>query len=233
MLTTFSVLSSGIPLLAATAEEPGVLTSYLEDGGWMMYVILSVSIVGVMLFFERVFDLYMRRSLNSREFAKNIVGLVEQQRFREAIDACQVRSTHPLVTVARAGLVRANRRDKEIERAMETEMLNELPNIQKRVAVMAVLANIATLLGLLGTIFGLIAAFTSVAAATAAERQEALAAGISQAMYTTAFGISVAVPLLFFHHLLSKRVEQVMVEVEAGAGAVFVAILGARGDRSH
>lgn len=222
-----------VPILAATSEESNVLTSYLNDGGWMMYVILIVSLVGVMLFFERVFDLYLRRQLNAREFTKRIVGLIEQARFREALDACQVNSKHPLIPVARAAILRANRRDKEIERAMETEMLNEIPAVQKRVALMAVMANIATLLGLLGTIFGLILAFTSVAAASAAERQEALAAGISQAMYTTAFGISIAVPLLFFHYVLSKRSENLLLEVEAGASAIFVAILGAArgGDR--
>lgn len=219
-------------LIAATTEDSNVILSYLSDGGWMMYVILGVSLIGVMLFFERAFDLFLRRRLNAREFTKRTVALIEQARFREALDACQVASSHPLVTVARAALLRANRRDKEIERAMETEMLNEMPDIQKRVALMAVMANIATLLGLLGTIFGLIVAFTSVAAASAAERQEALAAGISQAMYTTAFGISVAVPLLFFHYILSTRAEKLLLEVESGASAIFVAILGAaRGDQ--
>jgi len=218
-------------LLAATTDESGVLTSYLDDGGMMMYVILTVSMIGVALFIERLIDLYFRRQLNTREFTKRIVGLIEQARFREALDACQVSSKHPLVLVARAALLRANRRDKEIERSMETEMLNELPSVQKRVALMAVLANIATLLGLLGTIFGLIVAFTSVAAASAAERQEALAAGISQAMYTTAFGISVAVPLLFFHYILQKRSEMILLQVEAGASAIFVALMGARGER--
>lgn len=111
---------------------------------------------------------------------------------------------------------------------MEDKMLEALPDMRKRVAVMAVLANTATLLGLLGTIFGLIAAFSGVAAASAAERQEALAAGISQAMYTTAFGITVAVPLLFFHHLLSKRLETILLETEGGATSVLVALTGLR-----
>ena len=113
---------------------------------------------------------------------------------------------------------------------MENEMLSAIPQLNKRVAILAVLANISTLLGLLGTIFGLIAAFSSVAAASAAERQEALAGGISQAMYTTAFGISVAVPLLIFHHLISKRVESVMMEMEGGATSILVALAGVRGD---
>ncbi len=220
-----------MPVLAAAGSEGGnVLLQYLEDGGWMMYVILTVSLFGTAMFLERVFNLYLLRRLNSRSFIARIVSNIENRRFREAIDATEASSKHPLVAVAKAGLIRSNRREKEIERAMENEMLAAISGLQARVTIMAVLANIATLLGLLGTIFGLIAAFSSVAAASAAERQEALAAGISQAMYTTAFGISVAVPLLLFHHFLSKRVETILMEMESGASSILVALAGVRGD---
>ncbi|MEZ4459894.1 MAG: MotA/TolQ/ExbB proton channel family protein [bacterium] len=220
-----------MPLIAAAgAEEGNVLLSYLEDGGWMMYVILTVSLFGTAMFLERAFNLYVLRRLNSRAFVSRIVSNIENRRFREAIDATEASSKHPLVAVAKAGLIRSNRREKEIERAMENEMLAAIPGLQARITIMAVLANIATLLGLLGTIFGLITAFSSVAAASAAERQEALAGGISQAMYTTAFGISVAVPLLLFHHFLSKRVESILMEMESGASSILVALSGVRGD---
>ena len=225
----------GSPLILAAAEEgdKSVVLEYLDAGGWMMYVILIVSLVGLLLFLERAFNLYVLRRLSVRGFMARIVDHVEHRRFREALDSCETSSKHPLVAVIKAGVVRANRREKEIERAMENEMLAALPRLQKRVAVMAVLANIATLLGLLGTIFGLIAAFTSVAAASAAARQEALAAGISQAMYTTAFGISVAVPLLFFHHVLQKRVETILMEMEGGASTLMVALTGLHSEARH
>jgi len=212
--------------LGVGQAEGGVLVEYLQAGGWMMYVILSLSVLGVVFFLERAVDLYLLKRMNVRRFVTGLVERIEQRRFREALEWCQIKSRHPLVKVARAGMLRANRREADIERAMENEMLEALPSLQRRVSLMALLANIATLLGLLGTIFGLISAFSSVAAASAAERQEALAAGISQAMYTTAFGISVAVPLLFFHHFLSKRAERVMNDVEGGATSVLVALSG-------
>lgn len=220
-----------MPVLAAAGSEGGnVLLQYLEEGGWMMYVILTVSLFGTAMFVERAIALYVLRRLNSRAFVSRVVSNIENRRFREAIDATEVSSRHPLVAVAKAGLIRSNRREKEIERAMENEMLAAIPTLQSRITIMAVLANIATLLGLLGTIFGLITAFTSVAAASAAERQEALAGGISAAMYTTAFGISVAVPLLLFHHFLSKRVEAILMEMEGGASSILVALAGVRGE---
>ena len=63
---------------------------------------------------------------------------------REALDVCEISSKHPLVAVVKAGLVRANRREKEIERAMEEQMLAALPGITARVDLMSLLANIAT-----------------------------------------------------------------------------------------
>lgn len=211
---------------AAPADSGNVVVQYLNDGGWGMYVILAASIVGLVVFLERAFDLMIQRKLNARAFMQQVLAHVEAKRFREALTMCDVRSKHPLVRVIRAGLLRANLREKDIERAMEDEMLNALPQLQKRVQFVALLANTATLLGLLGTIFGLISAFASVAAASAAERQEALAGGISQAMYTTAFGIAVAVPLLFFHHIINQRSETMIMEIEGGATSLMVALAG-------
>ena len=210
----------------------GVLTDYLADGGAAMYVILALSLIGTALFLERAFDLYVLQKLPTKSLLGKVMNAVERRRWADALNACDVRSAHPLVRVLKAGVLRADRRGKEIEQAMEKEMLEAIPKLQKRVGLMALLANAATLTGLLGTIFGLITAFNSVAAASAAERQEALAAGISQAMYTTAFGIAVALPLLFMHHFLSKRSEKIILEVEGGASALLVALAGEVDERT-
>ena len=203
---------------------------YLDKGGWMMYVILLVSIVGVGIFCERGFHLYLKQRLNASGFIAMIMAHIETRNYRQAIDACKVDSGHPVVNILRAGVMRSNRRPSEIERAMEKEMLEALPVLNKRINLLSFLANSCTLLGLLGTIFGLIAAFSSVSAASAAERQTALADGISQAMYTTAFGIVVAVPLLFFHHLLTQRQEDIINEMESGATSLLVSLCGSDDD---
>jgi biopolymer transport protein ExbB len=226
LLASFALLAG--PGSASAQESAGgaTLLTYLEDGGPVMYVILFLSLVGTVIFLERMFGLYVVRRLAARSLTERVVEAVEARSFRKALDLCQVRSSHPLLAVFRAGILRADRREKEIERAMEKEMIASLPSLNRRLDLLGLLANSATLVGLLGTIFGLIAAFNSISVASAAERQEALASGISQAMYTTAFGISVAVPLLFFHHFLSRRQEEILTEVEDGATALLVALSG-------
>ncbi len=215
-------------LLAAAKQPEGweFVKHFFEKGGLMMWVILGVSILGTIIFIERVIDLFVLRRLASKAFARTVMGHVEARQYRQALDVCQVKSRHPLVKVMRSGLLRANRREKEIERAMEKDMLEELPDLQKRTQFLALLANAATLLGLLGTIVGLIDAFNAVQGADAASKQAELSGGISVAMYTTMFGIGVAVPLLFFHHFAARRSERILMEVESGATALLVALTG-------
>lgn len=203
-----------------------VITEYLDKGGWMMYVLLAISIVGTVIFLERFFALYVRQRLAATRFEKMVLAHVEARRYRQALDACNAAGKHPLVPVFRSGILRANRSAREIEKAMEKEMLHALPNLTKRIGFLALLANSATLLGLLGTILGLISAFQSVGAASAAQRQQALADGISTAMYTTFFGIAVAVPVLFMHHFIQRRSENMVMEVEGGATSLLVALTG-------
>jgi biopolymer transport protein ExbB/TolQ len=94
------------------------------------------------------------------------------------------------------------------------------------VGFLGLLGNSSTLLGLLGTIFGLIRAFSGVSAASAAARQQVLAEGISMAMYTTAFGLIVAVPILFAHQLISGRMEKVLIQIEEGASSLLGSMAG-------
>src|SRR6201999_3571915 len=77
------------------------------------------------------------------------------------------------------------------------------------------LANISTLVGLLGTITGLIRTFASIGDANPADRQKKLSDGISEAMYNTAFGLSIALVCMLGHLLLSAAMKKVVADLEA------------------
>jgi biopolymer transport protein ExbB/TolQ len=89
-----------------------------------------------------------------------------------------------------------------------------MPRLEKRTHYLATFANIATLLGLLGTIIGLIQAFQAVSNASPAERADLLAASISVAMNTTAFGLIVAIPLLLVHSVLQSKTTSIVDSLE-------------------
>jgi biopolymer transport protein ExbB len=203
-----------------------VVTELLSSGGWMMYVILGVSIIALAITIDRVLMLFVRAKLNVTTFLGQIVRSVETNDYAKAIETCNIKTKHPLPRILKAGLSKSNRREKEIERAMEEEMLRALPTINRGVGFLGLLGNTATLLGLLGTIFGLIKAFSGVSAASASARQQVLAEGISIAMYTTAFGLIVAVPILFAHQIISGRIEKLLIQLEEGATSLLVALAG-------
>ena len=144
-----------------------MVTEVLNSGGWMMYVILGVSVVALAISLDRFILLFVRSKLNVTQLLGRVVRSVESRDFTQAIETCNIRTKHPLPVILKAGLSKANRREKEIERAMEEEMLRALPAINRGVGFLGLLGNSATLLGLLGTIFGLIRAFSGVSAASA------------------------------------------------------------------
>jgi biopolymer transport protein ExbB len=118
------------------------------------------------------------------------------------------------VGLARQGAVR---RVDDVEKAMRTNLMELIPRLEKRTHYLGTFANLATLLGLLGTVSGLIHAFTAVATANPAEKANLLAGSISEAMNCTAFGLMVAVPLLFTHAFLQTKTGELIGSLETAA----------------
>jgi len=193
----------------------------LNTGGIWMYPILMISITSWGLIFERGYVLAFRYRLNADQFVNQIVGYLESKNFSRAIELCNVEAVHPLAAVLKAGLMKANESDKDIQRSMEAATLNVVPRVTKRVNYLAMLANVSTLLGLLGTIMGLIDCFEAVGNADAAAKQDALSGGISVAMLTTAFGLVGAIPSIIAHSILSNRQNTLLTLIESKATDLF------------
>lgn len=182
-----------------------------------MFVILGVSIAALAIFLERAAFLFFRMNLNMDKAYKKVLHTVEKKNFREALEECSRIEKHPLGNILKAGILKADRKDQEIERAMEEQIMSEIPKVKRRVNLLTLFANIATLLGLLGTILGLITAFQSVTNADDAIKQEILAKGISMAMLTTAGGLVVAIPCLAGYYLLNNRSDFLIEKIEEKA----------------
>ncbi len=193
----------------------------LAKGGIFMLPILMVSVAALALILERVYTLWVRYRIDEEGFLKGLLHALDEQDFAGALEECARSEKNPLSRVLRAGLLKVHRSDKEIERAMEEEMLRAAPVIRRRINYLATLGNIATLLGLLGTIFGLIQAFEGVSMADPATKQEILARGISVAMLTTAFGLIVAIPCLLFHSFLQNKSTRMIEGLEEKAFTLF------------
>ncbi len=193
------------------------MLSILQQGGVFMYVILGVSITAFAVFCERAGYLYLRLKLNTDAAYQRILAALENFNYSAALEECAKIENHPLGRILKAGLLKSDARDKEIELAMEEKLIAEAPRVKSRINYLTMFANISTLLGLLGTIVGLISAFQGVSNASEAAKQEILASGISVAMLTTAFGLIVAIPCLVGYYILNNRGDQLIEKFEEKA----------------
>ena len=179
-----------------------------------MYPIVIVLALGLAISIER-FMYLSKTSITNRKVWKKITPYIRAGKFQDAVSVTS-KSKSAIGQILTYGLYRiksAARRD-DIEKAMEESLMEVMPQLEKRTHYLATFANIATLLGLLGTIIGLINAFTAVAAANPAEKADLLSASISVAMNTTAFGLIVAIPLLFFYTVLQTKTTEIVDSLE-------------------
>jgi biopolymer transport protein ExbB/TolQ len=106
-----------------------------------------------------------------------------------------------------------NKSDAEVQAAMDEASLREVPRLEQRTAYLAMLANVSMLAGLLGTVSGLIACFEAVANVNPADKATILAAGISEAMNCTAFGLITAIPALVAFSILMGRTQHLINDI--------------------
>ena len=193
------------------------IMSFFIKGGVFMAPIGIVGALALAIAVERYVTL-TRLVVTNRKAWNDVEPAISNADF----DAAREKTSKSDTIVARllgTGLARlgAVRKIDDIEKALRASLMEALPQLEKRTHYLATFANLATLLGLLGTVNGLIHAFTAVATANPAEKANLLAASISEAMNCTAFGLMVAVPLLFTHSFLQSKTSQLIASLETGA----------------
>ncbi len=180
-----------------------------------MWPILMVIILVWGFAIERVIYLFFKAS-PPRDFIKRMEVIIMRGDLNAAIKE-SLNSDSALGRIVHAGLLRVNQGSDEVQSAIDETALRELPKIEKITPYLSVLSNVSMLLGLLGTILGMISAFAAVANADPSEKSAKLAAGISVAMNTTAFGLIGAIPGLLWFAVLQGRTQKLSDEISEGS----------------
>ena len=207
----------------------GRFASFFKNGGRFMYVIFATGLVILALSLERFWVIQRAAALNSSKLSQDLLRLVRRGDKTSAVQLCgKVKA--PASSVAKAILQREGGDEESLQSAADGAATVVLPPLGRRLSYLNMLANAATLLGLLGTIFGLTTAFAAVDAADPSQRSAFLAAGISQALNTTAFGLIVAVPALLVHGFLVSKVEGIVDSVDALSVRLISLLTGGNGE---
>jgi biopolymer transport protein ExbB/TolQ len=189
------------------------MAQFFRSGGPAMWAILVFLTSGIVIIIERFIFLFGIADMKPERFMGRIAELIRKGSIEGAIASCADKSA-PLARIIEAALRNYRNTERDIQNAVDEMALAELPRLTARTGYLAMLANVSTMVGLLGTIFGLIAAFESVAAADPAEKSIMLANGISMAMSTTAFGLISAIPLLITHSFLTAKTDNLIDDID-------------------
>jgi len=186
----------------------------IRAGGWLMAPIILCSILSLTIIAERFWTL--RRS---RVVPADIGTQVEDWAARHELDRRhidQLRSGSMLGRVLAAGLVNRHRSRHLIKEAIEDTGRHVVHELERFLNTLGTIAGISPLLGLLGTVIGMIQVFSAIMTHGVGNPNE-LAGGISQALITTAAGLTVAIPSFFFYRYFKGKVEGYVVSMEEQA----------------
>ncbi len=199
---------------AAQATQMGLIAA-IQQGGFAMIFIGICFAFSLTFIIERFYRLFLQLNINGSSFMFEVQKSVIANDLDSAIRTCNGAKTAALPRVIKAGLLRASKNEEQIQNAVDAASLEVIPQLEKNLPYLALIANVATLLGLLGTISGLIRSFASIAhEADPAQRQALLSAGISEAMYATAAGLVVAIFTMVAHSFLSAKASRIVSEID-------------------
>jgi biopolymer transport protein ExbB len=192
----------------------------LRDGGLLMIPIITCSVLLMVFVFERLIMLRRPRVI-PRPFVKRFLEQLGEGQFdRESAMAACEENKSPVAEVFLAAVKKWGRPAVEVEQAIIDAGERVTNGLRKYLRLFNGIATISPLLGLLGTVTGMIAAFNVIAKASAMGRPEMLAAGISEALLSTAAGLVVAIPALAAYLYFVGRVDQLVVELDSAAQKV-------------
>ena len=184
---------------------------FVMKGGYLMYPIMFCSVLTLAILFERLFALRRSRVIPER-FIIEVSDLVRQQRMEDAMTQCRLNDSS-IARVLMAGISRHHKSRPQVKEAIEDVGRLEAANLERFLTILGTIAGIAPLLGLLGTVTGMIKAFNVISHAGIGNPQM-LAGGISEALITTAAGLTVAIPAFVFYKLLRSRVDKRILRME-------------------
>jgi biopolymer transport protein ExbB len=195
------------------------LLTLLYDGGAWMYPLLLCSLFALGVIIAKGYTLWAAHR-RSHEVLEQVEALARGGKLDQAIRVA-AETPGPVAAILYSGLRRVRERQAgaDIEKAVQTTGVIELGFLERGLAVLATVSNVAPLLGFLGTVAGMISAFGAIAEAGQVDAA-LVASGIKIALITTATGLIIAVPVNVAYNFFVTRIDKLIMEMEEGTSHV-------------
>ena len=186
----------------------------VQAGGWLMIPILLCSVIAAAIIIERTWTLRQKKVIP----AKLLTGIWKLLSNDALTDQhiSEIENGSPLGKVLAAGLINRHLSRDLIRESIEETGRYVVHEMERFMNTLGTISTITPLLGLLGTVIGMIKVFTAITVIGVGDPGQ-LAGGISEALITTAAGLTVAIPSLIFHRHLKRRIDELVVAMEQEA----------------
>ena len=186
----------------------------VQAGGWLMIPILLCSVIAAAIIIERTWTLRRKKVIP----AKLLTGIWKLLNSDSLTDKhiAEIENGSPLGKVLAAGLINRHLTRDLIRESIEETGRHVVHEMERFMSTLGTISVITPLLGLLGTVIGMIRVFTAITVIGVGDPGQ-LAGGISEALITTAAGLTIAIPSLIFHRHLKRKIDDLVVAMEQEA----------------
>ena len=194
------------------AEAEVNIIDLAVKGGWIMIVLLILSLIAIYIFVQR-FMVIKRAGKEDETFMNRIKDYIHEGKVESALNLCRTTNT-PYARMIEKGITRLGRPMSDVLVAIENVGNIEVAKLEKGFPLIATTAAGAPMLGFLGTVTGMVRAFFDMANAGTNVDVSLLSGGIYEALVTTVGGLVVGIIALFAYNYLVSQVDNVVNKME-------------------
>lgn len=189
------------------------LIDMAAKGGWLMLVLLLLSIIAIYLFGKKWWMIRQAGNVD-KNFMMDIRDYIREGKVKSAATLC-TKYDNPVARMMEAGIQRIGKPLSDIQTAVENTGNVEVARLEKGLPYLATIAGGAPMIGFLGTVIGMVEAFFNMANAGNNIDITLLSSGIYTAMITTVGGLVVGILAYFGYNYLTARISSVVFKMES------------------
>lgn len=194
--------------LEIMSEKGAKMIEWFGQGGFVMWIILVVSLISWIVIFERAFVLFMNHQ-NQKHLENQLFDHLSD--FKEEIDHVEEKSS--LAVMIKTIWKNRHLQQTENVHGAKIQLKEEMRHLEKGLVILEISAGAAPLLGLLGTVLGMVEVFGVISKMGLGD-PTILSGGISKALNTTVFGLIVAIPSMIAYSLYERKIEGILIHIE-------------------
>lgn len=194
-------------------------------GGPIFWILMALAVAALVVFFERLIEL-RRAQIDWQDFIKGVANVLDSGNEEEALSICDDTSV-PVANVVATAIRHRNGPARTLREAVDAQGRAEVGRLDRRLASLAIIGQVAPMLGLLGTVIGFIKAVLAMNAEALVSRVDLINASM-EALISAAVGLAIAIPVAVMYGSLRIRMDRLITELEAAA-TMIVGYIAAKG----